>query len=62
LSYVHTLRSWHQNLLAAWPALRHHHGDTTRLMFEYFFLSCAGAFRARDLVYWHILLSKRASP
>lgn len=59
LSYVRTLRSWHQNLLAAWPTLRHRYDDSTRLMFEYFFLSCAGAFRARDLVYWHVLLSKR---
>jgi cyclopropane-fatty-acyl-phospholipid synthase len=60
LSYVDTLRSWHRNLLDAWPTLQQRYGETTRLMFEYFFLSCAGAFRARDLVYWHIVLSKPA--
>jgi len=58
LSYVPTLRAWHRNLLAAWPGLESHYGESVRLMFEYFFLSCAGAFRARDLLHWHILVSK----
>ena|ERR1700681_4311640 len=59
-SYVHTLRSWHRNLLDAWPCLRQRYSERTRLMFEYFFLSCGGAFRAGDLLYWHILMSKRS--
>jgi cyclopropane-fatty-acyl-phospholipid synthase len=38
--------------------LRERYSETTRLMFEYFFLSVAGSFRARDLLYWHIVLRK----
>lgn len=61
LSYVDTLRAWHRNLRDAWPRLQERYGERTWLMFDYFFLSCAAAFRARDLLYWHIVLSKRAS-
>ena len=61
LSYVHTLRAWQDNLTGAWPKLSERYSETTQRMFEYFFLSCAGAFRARDLLYWHLLMSKRAS-
>ena len=60
LSYVHTLRAWHANFMRAWPKLRDNYSDTTRLMFEYFFLSVAGTFRARDLLYWHIVLRNQA--
>ena len=61
LSYVHTLRAWQGNLTDAWPTLSERYNETTQRMFEYFFLSCAGAFRARDLLYWHLLMSRPAS-
>lgn len=57
-SYVKTLRAWWRNFDQAWPELRSRYSDETRLMFEYFFLSCAGAFRAEDLLYWHVLMRK----
>ena len=59
-SYVKTLRAWWRNLDSAWPELRSHYSGETRLMFEYFFLSCAGAFRAEDLLYWHVLMKKNS--
>jgi cyclopropane-fatty-acyl-phospholipid synthase len=55
-SYVYTLRSWHRNFNEAWPRLRPNYSERTRLMFDYFFLIAAGAFRARYIVYWHLML------
>lgn len=60
-SYVHTLRAWHKNFNHAWPVLRSNYSEATRLMFEYFFLSCAGTFRARDLSYWHVVMNKQSA-
>jgi cyclopropane-fatty-acyl-phospholipid synthase len=57
-SYVHTLRAWHRNFMQAWPVHRQRYDERLRLMFEYFFLTVAGAFRARYLLHWHILLQK----
>ncbi len=61
-SYVRTLRAWNQNFQAAWPRLRHRYSEHTRRMFEYFFLTVAGAFRARGLQHWHLLLTKPGTP
>jgi cyclopropane-fatty-acyl-phospholipid synthase len=58
--YVPTLRAWHANLMASWPALSNRYPETTRLMLEYFFLSVAGAFRAERLKYWHLVMAKKA--
>jgi cyclopropane-fatty-acyl-phospholipid synthase len=57
-SYVHTLRAWNRNFVQAWPAHRHRYDERVRLMFEYFFQTVAGAFRAGYLLHWHILLQK----
>ncbi len=61
-SYVHTLRAWNQNFQAAWPRLRSTYDERTRRMFEYFFLVVAGAFRARALQHWHIVLTRPGTP
>ena len=37
--------------------LRLRYREPTRRMFEYFFLMGAGAFQARLLNYWHVLLA-----
>ena len=52
--YVLTLRQWHSNFMDAWPELSAHYSESMRLMFEYFFLSVAGDFRAKDLLHYHI--------
>jgi cyclopropane-fatty-acyl-phospholipid synthase len=57
-SYVLTLRAWHRNLIQAWSAHEGRYGERVRRMFEYFFLTTAGSFRARYLLHWHILLKK----
>lgn len=56
--YVITLRHWHQNFMRAWPQLKERYSEETRLMFEYYFLSVAGSFRAKDLLHYHIEFSK----
>ncbi|MCB1674691.1 MAG: cyclopropane fatty acyl phospholipid synthase [Halioglobus sp.] len=56
--YAVTLRQWHHNFMAAWPKLSHRYSDSMRLMFEYFFLSVAGAFRANGLLHYHIEFSR----
>lgn len=60
--YVPTLRAWHANFQAAWPDLARVWDERMRRTFEYFFLSCAAAFRARDLQYWHLMLTKPGTP
>jgi cyclopropane-fatty-acyl-phospholipid synthase len=52
--YVTTLRNWHRNFMAAWPRLSQRYSETTRRMFEYYFLSVAGAFRSADLLHYHL--------
>jgi len=58
-SYAKTLRAWNANLQASWPTLSARHGEETRRMFEFFFLTVAGFFRARDFQNWTLVLSKR---
>lgn len=56
--YAVTLQHWHRNFIDAWPRLRAHYSESMRLMFEYFFLSVAGDFRAKGLLHYHIAFSK----
>ena len=57
-SYVETLRAWNANFQRAQPRLDATSDESMRRTFEYYFLTCAAAFRARDLQYWHIVLTK----
>jgi cyclopropane-fatty-acyl-phospholipid synthase len=61
-SYAKTLRAWNANLKAAWPELAARHDERVRRMFEFFFLSVAGFFRARDFQNWHLVLSRQGAP
>jgi cyclopropane-fatty-acyl-phospholipid synthase len=60
-SYVKTLRAWNANLQRAWPALSKKHDERTRRMFEFFFLTVAGFFRARDFQNWYIVMSPQGA-
>lgn len=57
--YDRTLMGWHANFTAAWPELRASEGldDRFHRMWRYYLLSCAGAFRARGLNLWQLVLS-----
>ncbi|OOC50691.1 cyclopropane fatty acyl phospholipid synthase [Thioalkalivibrio versutus] len=57
--YDRTLMAWDDNFVAAWPELKRSEGLDERFyrMWRYYLLSCAGAFRARHLNLWQLVLS-----
>jgi cyclopropane-fatty-acyl-phospholipid synthase len=57
--YDKTLMAWHSNFEAAWPRFEAQLGSRFRRMWRYYLLSCAGAFRARDIQLWQWVLSKK---
>jgi cyclopropane-fatty-acyl-phospholipid synthase len=60
--YDRTLMAWHANFEAAWPRFSDQLGERFHRMWRYYLLSCAGAFRARDLQLWQCILSKHGVP
>ncbi|TVQ41671.1 MAG: cyclopropane fatty acyl phospholipid synthase, partial [Wenzhouxiangella sp.] len=62
--YDRTLMAWEENFRAAWPDLKTSEQLDERFyrMWRYYLLSCAGAFRARGLHLWQIVLSQGGLP
>ena len=62
--YDRTLMVWEANFLAAWDELKHYEGLDERFyrMWRYYLNSCAGAFRARGLNLWQLVLSQGDLP
>ncbi|MUH94514.1 cyclopropane fatty acyl phospholipid synthase [Pseudomonas aeruginosa] len=56
--YDRTLMAWHANFEQAWPQFASELGERFYRMWRYYLLSCAGAFRARDIQLWQWVLSK----
>lgn len=59
--YDRTLKAWHTNFEAAWPRFSDQLGERFYRMWRYYLLSCAGAFRARDIQLWQWVLSKNGA-
>ncbi|NEX14731.1 MAG: cyclopropane-fatty-acyl-phospholipid synthase [Prosthecochloris sp.] len=57
--YYLTLKSWHQNVLNNRKNLEADYCERFFRMWEYYLLSCAGAFRARHLQIWQLLLTPK---
>lgn len=57
--YDKTLMAWHRNFEQAWPQFSDKLGERFYRMWTYYLLSCAGAFRARDIQLWQWVLSKK---
>jgi cyclopropane-fatty-acyl-phospholipid synthase len=55
--YDTTLLAWWQNFERNWPQLKTSYDETFYRMWRYYLLSCAGAFRARDLQLWQWVFS-----
>ncbi len=55
--YDRTLLAWHDNFTRAWPELAARYDDTFYRMWTYYLLQSAGAFRARDIQLWQVVLS-----
>ena len=70
--YDTTLMTWFTNFDAAWsasaslrrdgPTLKEKYGDRFYRMWNYYLLTCAGTFRAREALLWQIVLSKNGVP
>jgi cyclopropane-fatty-acyl-phospholipid synthase len=60
--YDKTLMAWHANFEAAWPQFKDRLGERFYRMWRYYLLSCAGAFRARDIQLWQWVFSKQGVP
>lgn len=60
--YDRTLMAWYANVEAAWPRFAGTLGPRFLRMWRYYLLSCAGAFRARDLQLWQWVLARPGRP
>lgn len=56
--YDKTLTSWFVNFDRSWPRLKDRYNDTFYRMWKYYLLSLAGAFRARTIQVWQVILSQ----
>ena len=57
--YDKTLMAWHERFLASWPDIESNYTPRFKRMFVYYLNACAGAFRARDIQLWQIMLSPK---
>lgn len=55
--YDPTLMAWYRNFNDAWPELKNRYSERFKRMFDYYLLTCAGSFRARDNQLWQVVLS-----
>lgn len=55
--YDPTLMAWYQRFIQNWDRLAGRYDERFKRMFSYYLNACAGAFRARDIQLWQVLLS-----
>ncbi|WP_187170439.1 cyclopropane fatty acyl phospholipid synthase [Salidesulfovibrio onnuriiensis] len=56
--YDRTLMAWNDNFQRNWAELSPRYDERFKRMWEYYLLSCAGAFRARDIQLWQVVMTK----
>ena len=56
--YDKTLMAWFENFDENWKQLSGKYGDRFYRMWKYYLLGCAGAFRARNIQLWQLVLTK----
>jgi cyclopropane-fatty-acyl-phospholipid synthase len=56
--YDKTLLAWHKNFVKHYPEVQDAYDERFYRMWEYYLLTCAGAFRARKLQLWQIVMRK----
>ena len=59
--YYKTLLSWNERFQGAWSSLAEKYDQVFKRMWEYYLLSCAGAFCARHIQVWQIILTKEGA-
>lgn len=60
--YDKTLMAWHGNFERHWSEVEKNYSRRFYRMWRYYLLSCAGAFRARSIQVWQIVLSPKGVP
>ena len=60
--YEKTLLTWFHNFDMHWEELSQFYDNRFYRMWKYYLLSCAGAFRAREIQLWQIIFSKGGIP
>lgn len=60
--YAKTLIAWRDNFVKAWPELEAKYGPTFFRMWKFYLETSAGAFAARKLNLWQIVLTKDGLP
>jgi len=60
--YDRTLMAWNRRFQEAWKDLQNRYSGAFKRMWEYYLLSCAGAFRARDIQLWQVVMTKIGTP
>ncbi len=56
--YDKTLMAWYHNFQNTWEEIKDNYGDRFYRMWTYYLLSCAGAFRARGLQLWQMVITR----
>jgi cyclopropane-fatty-acyl-phospholipid synthase len=62
VNYEATLLAWFHNFENNWEKIKSQYPDPFFKMWKYYLLSCAAAFRARNIQLWQVVLSKRGVP
>lgn len=57
--YDKTLMAWNENFVANWDSIKKNYSSRFFRMWTYYLLSCAGAFRARRIQLWQVVMSKK---
>ncbi len=57
--YDKTLMEWHANFIASWSDVKNGFDEQFFRKWNYYLLSCAGAFRARTMQLWQFVLSPK---
>ncbi len=57
--YDKTLMAWNSRFQQSWNQLKQRYDTRFKRMWEYYLLSCAGAFRARSIQLWQLVLTKK---
>ena len=57
VDYDRTLMAWHENFTRHWPLLKRRYSERFERMWRYYLLSLAGAFRARYIQVWQVVMS-----
>jgi cyclopropane-fatty-acyl-phospholipid synthase len=60
--YDRTLMAWYHNFDKHWDELKNTYDERFYRMWKYYLLSCAGAFRARNIQLWQTVYSKNGVP